>query len=393
MLRGLKLKTIRPDHILFGYFFITFPEDTTLEVASRLLKHGISAKISNNTLLLPARLYKNIDSILSGIEYTKSKMLGLYGHIFAVRKRYGAMLAILLSGILFFFLNSLVWDVRIEGCEAGREDAIISELESAGLFVGARWRQIDKGIIEARLLADSSEVSWVNINRRGTVAYVKVIDKVEHDVELHPQGYANIVATRDAIIEEITVKRGVAMVKVGESVRKGQILISGVIPTEQGGGYCYAEGIVKGRFTDVISASVPPTVTEREYTDAKIGEFSLKIFSFSINILKIYGNSVESCDIIEGTKDFNVLGVRLPISAEYSELRRYAEHERRLTSAELTELAADELHKRLLDALSSSELVSVSTDGEFTDAGYEMRAHAVVRSDIGTAREFDFKME
>ena len=389
----MKLKTIRPDRLILGYFFISFPAESILAATSLFLKHGISAKIRNGTAVLPARLYKDIDSLLDGLEYTKSPIYGLYGRLCACRKRYGAMLGIALSVILFLFLNSLVWDVRIEGCESGREDAIISELESAGLFPGVRWRVIDKGEIEAKLLSGSSEVSWVNINRRGTVAYVKVIDKVHHDVEQPPQGYANIVATRDAVIEEITVKRGVAMVKVGESVRKGQILISGVIPTDQGGGYCYAEGSVKARFTDTVSVSVPAAVTEREYTDTKIGSFSIKIFSFSINILKIYGNSVESCDIIEGTKDFNVLGVRLPISAEYSELRRYTEHERRLTSAELTVLAADELHKKLLDSLSSSELISVSTDGGFTDDGYEMRAHAVVRSEIGTAREFDFKME
>ena len=387
------MKTIRPDHLLLGYFLITFAEGGTLDVTSRLLKQGISAKIRNNALILPARLYKDIDQILDGIEYTKSDVLGLYGRLFAVRKRYGAMLAILLSAALFFLLNSLVWDVRIEGCESGREDAIISELESAGLFVGARWRSVDKGMIEAKLLADSSEVSWVNINRRGTVAYVKVIDKVHHELEQKPQGYANIVATRGGIIEEITVKRGVAMVKVGESVRPGQILISGVIPAELGGGYCYAEGSVKARFTDTVSVSVPGTVTEREYSEAKIADFSIKIFSFSINILKIYGNSQDSCDIIEKTKDFKLLGVRLPVSAVYSECHSYTEAERRLTSAELTEAAADELHAKLLDSLVSMELVSVSTEGEFTDSGYTMRAHAVVRGEIGTAREFDFKLE
>ena len=85
--------------------------------------------------------------------------------------------------------------------------------------------------------------------------------------------------------------------------------------------------------------------------------------------------------------------MRLPISAEYSELRPFTERSRRLTHAELTAQAADSLHNKLLDALSSSELVSVSTDGEFTDGGYTMRAHAVVRAEVGTASEFDFKVE
>jgi hypothetical protein len=51
------------------------------------------------------------------------------------------------------------------------------------------------------------------------------------------------------------------------------------------------------------------------------------------------------------------------------------------------------LHERLLDALSSAELVSISTDGEFTNGGYTMQAYAVVRAEVGVAKEFDFKLE
>ena len=393
MYAALKLKTIRPDYLFFGYFCMEIPPESALGVSQRLLKNNVSAKIRGGRIILPARLYREIDRILDGIEYTKTEVLGLRGALFSLRKRYGLMLALAVVFALFLFLNSMVWDVRIEGCESGREDAIISELESAGLRVGALWRQIDKNGIEAKVLADSQEVSWLNVNRRGTVAYVKVVDKVLNEPTPTPTGYANIVAARDCIIEQITVKRGVAMVEVGESVQKGQLLISGVIPTELGGGYCYAEGSVKGRFTDTVSVSMPAEVTEREYTDTSLGAFSLKIFGFSINILKICGNSTDSCDIIEKTKDIELFGVRLPIRAEYSELHGYTEQTRTRSAAELTERASEELHARLLDVLVSRELLSVSTEGEFTDGGYAMRAYAVVRAEVGTAREFDFKLE
>ncbi len=389
----MNLKTIRPDYLVLGYFRLTLPQQSVLSTTQRLLKHGISAKIRSGTVILPARLYKDIDRILEGIEYAKTPILGLGGFVLSHRKRYGVMLAFLIVFALFLFLNSLVWDVRIEGCESGKEQQIIAELESAGLSVGARWGSIDKGEVEARVLASSDTVSWLNINRRGTVAYIKVIDRVVHDTEQAPEGYANIVADRDCIIEEITVKRGVAMVKAGESVRKGQLLISGVIPTELGGGYCYAEGSVKGRYTDTVSVTVPAVTTEHEYTDTSLGAFSIKIFGFSINILKIGGNSTDSCDIIEKTKDITLGGTRLPLSVEYSELRRFRAYDRRYTHAELTELAADTLHEQVLQRFSSADILSVSTDGEFTDSGYTMRAYAVVRAEVGTAREFEFNLE
>lgn len=384
---------IRPDYLLLGYFRISIPEDGRLAASQRFLKHGISASLRGGAVILPARLHNDIDRILEGIEYTKTPILGLGGFILSHRKRYGAILAFATVFAMFLFLNSLVWDVRIEGSESGNEAVILSELESAGLSVGARWRTLDKGEIEARVLESSESVSWLNINRRGTVAYVKVIDKVVHDVDEAPSGYANVIAARDCIIEQITVKRGVAMVKAGESVREGQLLISGVIPAELGGGYCYAEGSVKGRYTDTVSVTVPGITTEREYTDSRIGAFSLKIFGFSINIFKIGGNSADSCDIIEKTKEMTVGGKRLPLSVEYTELHSFREHERRYTHAELTELAADALHAQMLDRLSSADILSVATEGEFLDSGYEMRAYAVVRAEVGTTQEFEFNLE
>ena len=393
MLRVLKLKTIRPDYLMLGYFCVTVDKDSVLRASQQLLKHDISARIRDCTIVLPSGLYKDIDRILEGVEYTKTPIRGLFGAMLRARKRYGIMLAVACVFFLFLFLNSLVWDVRIEGCESGRENEVLAELESVGLSVGSRWRRINKGEIEAKVLATSDEVSWININRRGTVAYVKVIDKVVHDIEKPPVGYANVVAERDCIIEEITVKRGFAVVKVGQSVRKGQLLISGVIPSELGGGYCYAEGSVLGRYTDTVSVSVPVGCVEREYTNTRIGAAKIKIFGFYINIFKNYGNSIDSCDIIEKTKHINIGGKRLPITLDYSEIHSFTEWERPLSAAELTERASDALHEQLLDMLSSSELVSVTTDGEFTDDGYDMHAYAVVRGEVGSTQEFEFDLE
>ena len=42
------------------------------------------------------------------------------------------------------------------------------------------------------------------------------------------------------------------MVKVGDVVKKGDLLISGVLPLELGGGFCTAQGEVKGRVADRV---------------------------------------------------------------------------------------------------------------------------------------------
>ena len=129
-------------------------------------------------------------------------------------------------------------------------------------------------------MAKSTAVAWLNINRRGTVAYVTVLEKEVHGQEVK-EGYSNVVAACDAVIEEISVVRGVACVKVGDSVKKGDLLISGVLPEEQGGGFCYAEGEIFGRVSESISVSVDEYKIKKTEKNSEIAHLDIKIFGFS----------------------------------------------------------------------------------------------------------------
>ena len=62
----------------------------------------------------------------------------------------------------------------------------------------------------------------------------------------HEHGtYANIVADCDGVVEEVNVVEGQAAVFPGQLVRKGQVLISGVVDGKDGEfRYEYAEGEV-----------------------------------------------------------------------------------------------------------------------------------------------------
>ena len=384
---------IRPDYLIFGYATVTVPEEASSLVASRFFKKGISVKIKNGKMIIPRRKLKFVLSILDGIEYSVSNIKGVYGFLLSRHKRYGLIAAMLVSVFIAALSSNVVWDVRIEGCESGKEVEILESLSAEGLYVGAPWWRINRSEIELGVLKSSDDVSWININRRGSVAYVRVVDMDVHESAPRPVGYANIVAARDCIIEEITVSRGVAMVKPGESVKEGDVLISGVIPTELGGGYCYAEGNVIARYTERISVDISDKTAEKIYADENIGSLTFNFFSFPINIFKICRNSQESCDIIEKRRTFDIFGVTLPFSFDYTIVRPYVEQSRTLSTDELIFTASEEIREKTLDVTETSELLSVSTDGDFTATGYSMWAHLVLRADVGSVLEFDFDLE
>ena len=385
---------IRPDYLILGYVIISVPSESVATLSARFFKRGISVKLSlDGRIIVSARKAKEIIAVIGDIEYEISEVKGFYGFILSKRKRYGFIAALMLSAILVFISSNIVWDVRIEGCESGREDDILTSLADAGLYTGAPWWSINKSSVELDVLSSSDAVSWININRRGSVAYVRVVDMDIHEIPSAPAGYANIVASRDCIVEEITVKRGVAAVKPGESVKAGDMLISGVIPTELGGGYCYAEGSVKARYTEYISVDVSNQVVEKSYGEEGISSITLNFFSFPINILKTYRNSDVNCDIIEKKRVFDIFGSKLPVSFDYTVSREYTESIRILSTDELAFSASEKLREKLLSASESADLISVSTDGEFYDSGYSMWAYAVIRGEVSEIQEFEFDLE
>ena len=298
---------IRVDHLLFGYRVFTVDEGDVAKAAELFLKNNISVRFCGNKIYASVRKSRKIKAVIEGaVTYSSSEILGIGGFLYKNRNRWGVASALVFSIVFVILSGNVVWDVRIEGCECGAEEEIIHELSECGFEVGSIWSRTDKGKVEAALLERSRHVSWVNINRRGTVAYVKVIDKVIHDAPEEKTGYSSIVAARDAVIEEITVIKGFAAVKVGDTVKKGDLLISGIIPSEIGGGFCYAEGIVVGRVSDCIEVCISDKKEEKVYDSRRLKSLSLNIFNFSANIFNRYGNYGAECDIIEQRDTYEI---------------------------------------------------------------------------------------
>ncbi len=386
------MKIPRIDFLIFGYRKVTVEKKDLKNALNDLLRAGISVKIENSAFFVSEREFKKVENLFRGkISYSASKPLGLLGKLRAYKARFGVILALLISLFLCLYSRSRVWDIRIEGASAEAEEKILEELGNFGFSVGASFRKIDKAKIEAEMLSASENVSWININQRGTVAYVKVIEKLTFEEEEEKNGYANIVAARDCIIEEITIKRGIALVKPGETVKKGQILISGVIPSELGGGFCYAEGEVIGRYVDEISLTVPEKESVKIESGREIYQKNIKIFNFSIKILKNYRKTEAECDIIKEKRTFlSFFGKKLPISRQCEHRVFYEECDVFYTKSEMIKLGTERMRDAVNSTLSDKNLLKIKTHGEFSGNDYILVTEYVATSDVAEAQEFHF---
>ncbi len=387
---------IGPFRYIFGYAVITLEKTDIPSALTKLCVARISFDaLADGRIVFPLWALTRVKKLLSDYKIIELSRGGLPIKLRKLFGRWGIIAAIIVF-VFFEILSSLiVWDVRIVGEVSDEEGELIKEeLSSSGLSVGALWHRLDKNKVEESLLFNSELVGWLNINRRGTVAYVSVVKKDIHkDEDNIKTGYSSIVAARDCVIEDILVKNGIALVEKGESVRRGQVLISGVIPTDKGGGYLYAEGKVIGSFSEKLSIRVEGALAEKVYIGEPTRDLSINFFGKDINIFKKFGNCTESCDIIEEKEDVYILGVRLPISYTVRKIQKYELRERRLTELEMARLAREKLSSCLRDRLGEGELISLISRVNISDSAYQLEADIVICENIAENKEFQFIVE
>ena len=141
---------------------------------------------------------------------------------------------VLMIGSLIFLIFSIllpgrIFFVRVTGNEILPEKLILSQAESCGIGFGTKTAVVRSENVKNKLLAELPQLQWLGITTEGSVATIHVKERSEtrEDVPTQSGNVSNIVASRDGIITQMTVYSGNPLFGVGQSVKKGDILVSG----------------------------------------------------------------------------------------------------------------------------------------------------------------------
>ena len=89
-------------------------------------------------------------------------------------------------------------------------------------------RDADVSEIVKKFRIENDDISYIAINLHGTKAYVQIAEATPKPEIVDPNIPCNIVSDVDGVIETIRVKTGFQVAKEGETVCKGQLLVSGI---------------------------------------------------------------------------------------------------------------------------------------------------------------------
>ena len=126
-----------------------------------------------------------------------------------------------------YYLSSLVLFVSVEGARSVGDERVRELVLEMGVRPGTRKSRLDTDQIATDLLTREPRLSWVNLRFQGTMLLIEVVEKIQ----LLPEhiGPSNLVAAKDGLVTEVLVVTGEPLVKRGDTVFRGQVLIEGLI--------------------------------------------------------------------------------------------------------------------------------------------------------------------
>ena len=108
--------------------------------------------------------------------------------------------------------------------------------------------KINKEEIINKIRYQREDIAWIGIEIDGTNAIVKIVEADSKPEIIDENDYCNVVASKDAVISKISAQNGTLMVKEGDQVKKGDILIAGWMEGKYTGkNYVNANGSVKAK--------------------------------------------------------------------------------------------------------------------------------------------------
>ncbi len=338
------------------------------------------------------RLKRVADSF--AVSFSVVRFGGLPAFLLKYKYRYGLMAGLVAACALALYFSSIIWDIRIVGNNSITTAELEGVLASYGVCVGKRISDIDVDKVQNQILIESQDISFIAINLSGNVASVEIIENQKGEDKLSGYGFANVVAKKSGVIEDVRSYVGNVVVKSGQIVNEGDLLISGLYDSNRVGfRYTRAAGEVMAKTVEEYYIEIPLKYEKKQYTGVVNYEKSLNFFGKTFNILKKGGNGVSLYDTIYNVDNCSLpWNTDVPISVTTVSYHEFelVEAERSVDEAET--LAYLELERRI--SSSGAEFVIRKTvTPHVGDDSFSIHCVVVYIENIAQTSEFVVDMQ
>ncbi|CAH0119617.1 MULTISPECIES: sporulation protein YqfD [unclassified Paenibacillus] len=182
----------------------------------------------------------------------------------------GKRKALIAGGLLFmaglYLLSSLVWDIEVSGNVNIPKEEILQAAREEGIYPFQWTFRLDSQETLSKSLARRlPDTSWVGVEKKGTTISIQIVEstKPERRPLLNPR---HLVSKADAVVTHIYAEQGQAVVGKHSRVKKGSVLISGIIGEAGYQRTVVAKGSVRGLVWHEYNIASPLVRKQKTYT-------------------------------------------------------------------------------------------------------------------------------
>ncbi|MDE7312493.1 MAG: sporulation protein YqfD [Eubacterium sp.] len=296
----------------------------------------------------------------SGTHVKISRKNGIPFFLFRYRRRKILFISIFICMMILYTLSRFIWKVDINGNDSVTDDSMLQFLEEKNSSYGTHIKDIDCTKLEEEIRSNFKSIIWTSVKREGTTLTIDVQENLvvaaqpsnaalpQELKEQEQKGY-DLLALHDGTIESIYVRKGTPLVQQGDTVKKGDVLVSGALPIYDDSAaliayqYCTADADIQLKTEYTYQDSFPAKHTERIYSGRKEHRYGLA-FGDSYIQLPWKKTGFSQYTVMDTRKQLCICdSFYLPIYFVQRTYEEYGEEQSVYTKKEAKEQAAENL--------------------------------------------------
>lgn len=250
------------------------------------------------------------------IHYSVIKKEGIVWNLWRLRQRPVLVTGLILFLFLAWVLPGRIFFVRVAGNEVIPETKILQQAQACGIRFGTKAADVRSENIKNYLLGQMPELQWLGVTTSGCVATIHVVERSTAAESVENDGsVSSIVAVHDGVITKMSVSKGSPLFQSGQSVKAGDVLISGYtdcglkVTAQQADGEIFAHTL-----HEIEAIALLPTAERGEFIRTHTC-YRLRIGKKVINLCNHSGIPDATC-VKMYSEDYWTLpgGFQLPVS-------------------------------------------------------------------------------
>lgn len=324
------------------------------------------------------------------VKIKKKKGLPFLLNRYKKRKIFIGLLIVIM--LVIFLLSNFVWNIEIIGNINITKEELLNNLNEYGLKTGMLKAKVNTKDVINNIRLNRDDIAWVGIKMLGTNAIVEVVEADKKPEIINEEEYCNIISDKEGIITKINVQNGTALVKIGDIVKKGNVLVGGWLEGKfTGTRYVHAKAEIQAKVWYSKKEKMRLTTQIPKETGNEKTNYEIKLNNFKINFPKGVPY-FENYDTISENKKLKIFSnFYFPIEITKTTYKELENTSITYTEEQAKEILLTKIEEELRNEIPNEEsIVNTQVNSKVENETIEVEVIYEVLENIGTNEKILF---